>query len=323
MEESAPCASSEESMEVEATGHDGKTLDVPGESPKSEQLSSDLLSEERTSNSNNETAEKSSKGFKVPTVAPSRPETKSEGSGSDVALEEAVSEEGEVAKQRDEGFKVPSLPLTRPSAGRTQTRPKVATSEERTTEQKDSDDGRSDSSSSVSSTPPTPPLPYNEPTWSTVPTQPYSLSVIKNGIIVQEVQLSNKPFHVFGRLPSCDIQLEHPSISRYHAVLQYRPPENKNKNDSGETEGDSTSSSELNLISSVSVNPKEEGFYVYDLGSTHGTQVNKTKIQPRCFYRLRLGQMVKFGGSSRIFLLEVSSVSCPELGCTYLSMFSS
>lgn len=153
-------------------------------------------------------------------------------------------------------------------------------------------------------TPPPPPLSYNEPRWSTTPPQPYFLTVIKNGTVISEVPITQKPFHVFGRLPSCDVQLEHPSISRHHAILQYRPKE-KEKEDS---EGGEEASSRPSLSSSMSVNPTEEGFYVYDLGSTHGTFINKTKIQTRCYYRLRVGQMVKFGGSSRLFLLEVTRV---------------
>lgn len=141
-----------------------------------------------------------------------------------------------------------------------------------------------------------PPVPYNEPSWSTTPPDSYTLTVIKSGTIIQTVQLSGKPFHVFGRLPSCDVQFEHPSVSRHHAILQYRPLDR-------DAEGDPVIDPNPGPL--VSVNPKEEGFYVYDLGSTHGTFINKTKIQMRCFYRLRLGQMVKFGGSSRLFLLEV------------------
>ena len=136
----------------------------------------------------------------------------------------------------------------------------------------------------------TPPLSYNEPTWSSVPPYPCSLTVIKSGTIIQEIRLSDKPFHVFGRLPACDVQLEHPSVSRYHAVLQYRQA---SSDDTGDDQVTSTGSS-------------EEGFFVYDLGSTHGTYINKRRVQGRCYCRLRLGQMVKFGGSSRLFLLEVS-----------------
>ena len=47
---------------------------------------------------------------------------------------------------------------------------------------------------------------------------------------------------------------------------------------------------------------------MFDLGSTHGTWLNKEKLRPRVYYRLRIGQMVKFGGSSRQFVLQVCVV---------------
>ena len=140
---------------------------------------------------------------------------------------------------------------------------------------------------------PSPAVPYNEPQWSGLPVEPHTLTVIKNGTVVQEVDVSTKAFHVFGRLPTCDVPLEHPSISRHHAILQYRPH-------SGETPPHAGDHHTL-----FSTNPQESGFYIYDLGSTHGTFLNKTKVQPRCYYRMRVGQMVRFGGSSRLFVLEV------------------
>ena len=153
-----------------------------------------------------------------------------------------------------------------------------------------------------------PTLSYNEPHWSSQPPQSYHLTVIKNGTVVCDIPISRKPNHVFGRLPTCDVQLEHPSISRHHAVLQYRPPHKSNQKSEEEDLEENCSQSGRVCTSSVSVNPLEEGFYVYDLGSTHGTFISKTKIQMRCYYRLRVGQMVKFGGSSRLFLLEVGLI---------------
>ena len=44
--------------------------------------------------------------------------------------------------------------------------------------------------------PPPPPLPYTEPHWSGLPTQPFSLTVIKNGSVVEEIDISTKPFLV-------------------------------------------------------------------------------------------------------------------------------
>ncbi|KAK7904515.1 hypothetical protein WMY93_017122 [Mugilogobius chulae] len=127
-----------------------------------------------------------------------------------------------------------------------------------------------------------PPLPYTEPTWGSEPPDiPYSIEILKNGAIVNTIPLKGKSFFVVGRLPVCDVSLEHPSISRYHAIIQYR-------GESGETE----------------TVGEEKGFYVQDLGSTHGTVVNKNKIPPKTYIRLKVGHVLKFGGSTRLFILQ-------------------
>ena len=126
-----------------------------------------------------------------------------------------------------------------------------------------------------------PELRYKVPCWSAIPPEKenFNLEVLRNGCIISTLNLNKKAYHVFGRLPMCDIVLEHPSISRYHALLQYR----------GESDGDGTLS----------------GFYLFDLGSTHGTAVNKSKIKAKTYYRLKVGYVIKFGGSSRLFILQV------------------
>ncbi|KAM4625918.1 kanadaptin [Polymixia lowei] len=129
---------------------------------------------------------------------------------------------------------------------------------------------------------PHPPLPYAEPPWGGAAADvPYDLEILKNGAIVDKVPLTESSYFVVGRLPVCDVPLEHPSISRYHAVLQYR-------GQSGE-EGSAG---------------EERGFYIHDLGSTHGTFVNKNKIPPKTYIRLRVGHVLKFGGSTRLFILQ-------------------
>lgn len=132
-----------------------------------------------------------------------------------------------------------------------------------------------------------PPVPYTEPPWGGKPPDslPYALEILKNGAIVDTVPLNQRSYFVVGRLPVCDVSLEHPSISRYHAVIQYR-------SEAGESE-------------SVG---EEEGFYIHDLGSTHGTVVNKNKIPPKTYIRLRVGHVLKFGGSTRLFILQVYDV---------------
>ncbi|XP_041668926.1 kanadaptin isoform X2 [Cheilinus undulatus] len=127
-----------------------------------------------------------------------------------------------------------------------------------------------------------PPIPYTEPSWGgSAPDIPYALEILKNGAIVDTVPLTQRSYFVVGRLPVCDVSLEHPSISRYHAVIQYR----------GEAgEGESVG--------------EERGFYIHDLGSTHGTVVNKNKIPPKTYIRLKVGHVLKFGGSTRLFILQ-------------------
>ncbi|CAB1334826.1 unnamed protein product [Coregonus sp. 'balchen'] len=128
---------------------------------------------------------------------------------------------------------------------------------------------------------PHPPVPYTEPSWAGVADFPYSLEILKNGTIFDTVPLTQQSYFVVGRLPVCDISLEHPSISRYHAVIQYRGL-------AGEEE-------------SVG---EARGFYVHDLGSTHGTFVNKNKIPPNTYIRVRVGHVLKFGGSTRLFIMQ-------------------
>ncbi|NXS70199.1 NADAP protein, partial [Pandion haliaetus] len=97
------------------------------------------------------------------------------------------------------------------------------------------------------------------------------------------VRLEGGSWFLVGRLPGCALALEHPSVSRHHAVLQYRgagcSPDGPNGADAA-------------------------GFYVYDLGSTHGTFLNKARVPPRTYCRVRVGHGLRFGGSSRLFLLQ-------------------
>ncbi|PIK35411.1 hypothetical protein BSL78_27755 [Apostichopus japonicus] len=122
-----------------------------------------------------------------------------------------------------------------------------------------------------------PPLPYKDPSWGGIPSKNYSLEVLKSGKIVETVDLRVKSFYVFGRLECCDVTLEHPSISRYHLVLQYR---------------------------AVGDSERDPGFYLYDLASTHGSQFNKGPMKAKVYYRIRVGHQFKLGGSSRIFILQ-------------------
>lgn len=124
-------------------------------------------------------------------------------------------------------------------------------------------------------------IPYKEPNWGGPCEEQYKFEVLKNGTMLEDIDLTTKSFYVIGRLPSCDITMEHPSLSRHHAVVQY---------------------------CSQASEKHEQGWYLYDLDSTHGTWINKVKIRPKVYNRLRVGYMIKFGGSSRLFIVQVSDL---------------
>ncbi|XP_045770567.1 kanadaptin isoform X2 [Maniola jurtina] len=123
-----------------------------------------------------------------------------------------------------------------------------------------------------------PEIPYKVPTWSGLCPEgtDYALEVLKSGMILEKIELANKPYYVFGRLTNCEVMMAHPTISRYHAVLQYKSSENEDQ---------------------------PAGWYLYDLGSTHGTFLNRQRIKERHYVRVRVGHQIKFGLSSRIYIM--------------------
>lgn len=65
--------------------------------------------------------------------------------------------------------------------------------------------------------------------------------------------------------------MENPSVSRKHAIIQHK--------DTGD-------------------------IFLYDLGSTHGTFVNKKTIPAQKYIQLKVGDMLKFGLSTRFYILN-------------------
>ncbi|XGW14788.1 hypothetical protein V3C99_000786, partial [Haemonchus contortus] len=133
-----------------------------------------------------------------------------------------------------------------------------------------------------------PELHYSPPPWASVPEpgQGYKLEVVKNGTIVDCFDLDvrkHNTFVVIGRLPNCDVILDHPSISRYHCILQY-----------GEDPMDRTG----------------KGWHIYDMGSTHGSKANKKKVPPKQYMRIMVGFVLQFGGSTRLLSLLGPSTDC-------------
>lgn len=114
-------------------------------------------------------------------------------------------------------------------------------------------------------------VPYTIPPWSCRPRHHFSLEVLKDGLIIDQFDVYDKGAYMFGRVDLCDFVLEHPTISRFHAVLQFKG--------NGEA-------------------------YLYDLGSTHGTFINKNRVSKNVYVELHVGDVIRFGQSSRLYILQ-------------------
>ncbi|KAF3785897.1 Kanadaptin [Nymphaea thermarum] len=123
-------------------------------------------------------------------------------------------------------------------------------------------------------------IPYTIPAWSERPGQPYFMEVLKDGVIIDRLDVSTKGAFMFGRIDICDFVLEHPSISRFHAVLQFKG------------NGDA---------------------FLYDLASTHGTFINKSQVKGRAYKDLHVGDVIRFGLSTRLYIFQgPSELMLPE-----------
>ncbi|KAH8278697.1 hypothetical protein KR018_007284 [Drosophila ironensis] len=136
--------------------------------------------------------------------------------------------------------------------------------------------------------------PYKVPKWSAPPPaqKVYSFEVLKSGQIIDHLhQLQQQAVWTFGRLPENDVPAAHPTISRFHAVLQYKPKPFEREDRAAEE-------------APTAKTEQPEGWYIYDLGSTHGTFLNKQRLPPKVYIRLRVGHMLKLGGSTRVYILQ-------------------
>ena len=135
---------------------------------------------------------------------------------------------------------------------------------------------------------------YDVPPWGSAPTTEFYLDTLKEGVLVSRERLdatkdgTPRSCVRFGRHPSCDVVVEHPSTSRLHAVIQFK---------GGTTEA-----------------------YVLDCGSAHGTFVNKRRIKPGAYAPVRVGDQIKLGESSRSYVLDGDESLMPEEGLSAAEM---
>lgn len=128
-------------------------------------------------------------------------------------------------------------------------------------------------------------LKYHEPPEARKPgpKDAWRIYVFKGSEIVDTIELGQRSCWLFGReMAVADFATEHPSCSKQHAVIQFRYVEKKNEY------GDRTGR----------VRP-----YIIDLESANGTEVNGEKMPGGRYFELRDKDVIKFGESSREYVI--------------------
>lgn len=124
---------------------------------------------------------------------------------------------------------------------------------------------------------------YNEPQEARKPKRKWRLYPFKGDSNLPFIPIHRQSAYLFGRTRLiADIPIDHPSCSKQHAVLQYRLVPYKRE--------DGTTGRR--------VRP-----YIIDLESSNGTFVNNKKIDPRCYVELIEQDVIKFGYSSREYVI--------------------
>ena len=131
-------------------------------------------------------------------------------------------------------------------------------------------------------------LVYTEPVdKAPPPTTKYRLYVFKDGALLRDAEplrVHRQSYYLFGRDRAvADVPTDHPSCSKQHAVLQYR----------FRTGFDEASGLEVH----------ESTPYLMDLETTNGTFINGERLEPRRYYQLLQKDCVKFGASTREYVL--------------------
>lgn len=137
-------------------------------------------------------------------------------------------------------------------------------------------------------------LKYHEPAEARKPPAKdiWKLYVFKGPEILETIELSTRSCWLVGReLAVVDMAAEHPSISKQHAVLQFRYVEKKNE--FGDKLG--------------RVRP-----YLIDLESANGTLLNKDEVPPSRYLELRDKDMIQFGHSTREYVLVLAPKDIPS-----------
>ncbi|KAF5677911.1 PML1-like protein [Fusarium heterosporum] len=131
-------------------------------------------------------------------------------------------------------------------------------------------------------------LKYHEPSEARKPSprDVWKLFIFKGQDIVDTIDLSARSCWLIGReMTIVDLPAEHPSISKQHAVIQFRYVEKRNE--FGDKIG--------------KVKP-----YLIDLESANGTMLNDSKIPDSRYLELRDKDMIQLGHSTREYVVMLA-----------------
>ncbi|KAH0457831.1 hypothetical protein IEQ34_013146 [Dendrobium chrysotoxum] len=118
---------------------------------------------------------------------------------------------------------------------------------------------------------------WQPPDWAIEPRSGfYYLEVMKDGDVLDRINLDKKR-HIFGRqVHTCDFVLDHQSVSRQHAAV---------------------------------IPHKNGSIYVIDLGSVHGTFVGNERLIKDTPVELEVGQSLRFAASTRSYILRKNAAA--------------
>ena len=134
---------------------------------------------------------------------------------------------------------------------------------------------------------------YNEPPEARKPKRRWRLYPFKGEESLPILHIHRQSAFLLGRdRKIADIPVDHPSCSKQHAVLQFRLVEYKRPD---ETMG-------------RRVRP-----YIIDLGSANGTFVNNKQIDAQRYVELIEKDVLKFGFSSREYVILHDNIDTAEL----------
>jgi len=138
-------------------------------------------------------------------------------------------------------------------------------------------------------------LKFSEPPEARIPNTRWRLYVFRkknpdsanknDDGLLDTYHISRQSAYLFGRERKvADIPVDHGSLSKQHAVLQYRSLPSKQQ--------------EIGAPTKLQCKP-----YLMDLESTNGTFINGVRLDSARYYELKRGDVISFGASSREYVL--------------------